>query len=277
MGVAPRSSSMNELPLNRRRVVVTRAGEQAQTLIDRFTGLGAEVIHLPAISIVDPPSWDEVDWSIKKLAEGFYSWVLFTSSNAVEKLFERIDVAGKDARVFGRSRLGVVGTATAEALSTRGLKPDLMPEEFTASALVAALGRGTGRVLLPRPLDAPPGPVQVLTSNGWKCEDVACYQTISPDRESASSVRVRAGEFDVVTFASGSAVHGFVDIAGPIHLLKMGAQDEPGPLIACIGPSTATVAAEVGVRVDVVADPHTSEGLVSAVVRSIKRDGTIGA
>ena len=272
MGESPDPSSMNDQPLGGKRVVVTRGGDQAQRLIDRFAGLGAEVIHLPAISIVDPPSWDEVDWSIKKLAEGFYSWVLFASSNAVEKLFERIDVAGKDARAFGRSRLGVVGTATAEALGARGLKPDLMPDEFTAVALATALGRGTGRVLLPRPVEAPREAVPVLTSNGWKCEEVACYQTIAPDRESASSVRVRAGEFDIVTFASGSAIHGFVDIAGPIHLLKMSEQDEPGPLVACIGPSTATVAAEVGMRVDVVAQPHTSEGLVNAVIQAPSPD-----
>ena len=269
MGDSLGPSSMNEQPLSGRRVVVTRGGEQAQRLIERFAGLGAEVIHLPAISIVDPPSWDEVDWSIKKLAEGFYSWVLFTSSNGVEKLFERIGVAGKDARAFGRSRLGAVGTATAEALGARGLKPDLMPDEFTGVALATALGRGTGRVLLPRPVDAPPDAVHVLTSNGWKCEEVTCYQTIAPDRDSASSVRVRAGEFDIVTFASGSAIQGFVDIAGPIHLLKMSEGDEPGPLIACIGPSTATVAAEVGMRVDVVAEPHTSEGLVTAVTEAL--------
>ena len=79
-----------DAPLDGRRVIVTRPKEQAGKLSSLLIRLGADVIHLPVIEIADPPSWDEIDWSIKKLVEGYYSWVVFSSTNAVDKFFENL-------------------------------------------------------------------------------------------------------------------------------------------------------------------------------------------
>jgi uroporphyrinogen III methyltransferase/synthase len=72
--------------------------------------------------------------------------------------------------------------------------------------------------------------------------------------------RLRAGEIDVVTFASSSAVRNLVRMLGSeMSLLEK-------PLIACIGPVTARAARRLGLRVDVEASEHTVEGLASALV-----------
>jgi uroporphyrinogen-III synthase len=79
--------------------------------------------------------------------------------------------------------------------------------------------------------------------------------------------RVRAGSFDVVTFASASAVRAFVDLVGHPADLGLGRDTESGLLnVGCIGPQTAAAAADAGFRVDIVASEHTGGGLRDALI-----------
>ncbi len=77
--------------------------------------------------------------------------------------------------------------------------------------------------------------------------------------------RVLAGDFDVMTFASGSAAANLARVAPP-HELGLRPSDEPRRIVACIGPSTAAEARRVGFRVDVVASEHSAQGLADALV-----------
>jgi uroporphyrinogen III methyltransferase / synthase len=256
-----------DAPLNNRRIVVTRPQEQAGKLASLLERMGAEVIHIPVIEIADPPSWDELDWAIKKLGEGFYSWVVFSSTNAVDKFFERVAVAGKDARVFGRTRIAAVGSVTEEQLAKNGIRADLVPTEHTSEAVAQSLGRGTGRVLIPRVAGAPQSLVDRIGSNGWKVETIVAYVNLPSSETSPETDRVREGGFDVVTFASGSSVRGFAGMVGAPEDLGLAPGDAGGKLVACIGPSTAAAASELGFRVDVVPGEHTSKGLALALAQ----------
>jgi uroporphyrinogen III methyltransferase / synthase len=263
-----------DAPLDGRRVVVTRPREQAGRLSSLLVRLGADVVHLPVIEIADPPSWEAIDWSIKKLVEGYYSWVIFSSSNAVDKFFERIDAAGKDARAFGRTRIAAVGAVTAEHLRTNGIRADLVPEEHTGDALTDAMGHGSGRVLVPRVAGAPRTLVERLSTNGWKVDAVVAYVNLPASDTSVEADDVRSGAFDAVTFASGSAVRGFVGMVGAPDDLGIASGDEEGKVVACIGPSTATAAKELGFRVDVVPDEHTSKGMALALADAFRSVAT---
>jgi len=132
-----------------------------------------------------------------------------------------------------------------------------------------------GRVLLPRAAEKPPDMRAVLTGAGWSVDEVTVYRTV-PAGEGPAAPAVRAGDFDVVTFTSGSAARAFVGLVGkPAELgLAPGGDDSAlrsrpgGPaykVVACIGPVTAAVVADLGFRVDVVAEEHTTEGLVAAL------------
>jgi len=154
-----------------------------------------------------------------------------------------------------------------------------------------------GRVLLPRAAETPPDMRAVLTGAGWSVDEVTVYRTV-PAGEGPAAAAVRAGDFDVVTFTSGSAARAFVGLVGkPAELgLAPGGDDSSlrsrpggddsslrsrpggpdsalrsrpgGPahkIVACIGHVTAAVAADLGFRVDVVAEEHTTEGLVAAL------------
>ena len=92
-----------------------------------------------------------------------------------------------------------------------------------------------------------------LTEQGAKVERVAAYRTVTPEN-AGKDARV-----DAITFTSSSTVRNLVDILGGDKSVL------ESSLIACIGPVTAGTARELGLRVDLVADEHTVEGLVEAL------------
>ncbi|MEO6463368.1 MAG: uroporphyrinogen-III synthase, partial [Candidatus Eisenbacteria bacterium] len=81
-------------PLEGRTVVVTRARAQAAALVEALRRLGARVLELPAIEIVDPPDWSPFDAALDRLEA--YDWVVFTSANAFERAVVRSRARGRD-------------------------------------------------------------------------------------------------------------------------------------------------------------------------------------
>ncbi|MGH2748240.1 MAG: uroporphyrinogen-III C-methyltransferase [Actinomycetota bacterium] len=252
-------------PLFGKRIVVTRARHQARSLGDRLAQLGAHVLYLPVIEIADPPSWDEVDGAIKRLAEGLYSWIMLTSANAFEKLVERALDIGFDLKIFLHAKVAVVGRQTANLVEEHGLRVDKIPESFTGEGLARDFRRGQGRILLPRVAGAPGEIVEILRSAGWSVDEVVAYTNVVP-AESPTADAIRTGEFDAVTFTSPSTVRNFVKLAGPPEDLGLSVADAPERLVACIGPKTAKAAEEAGMRVDATAAEPSAAGLAWALV-----------
>lgn len=269
-------------PLHGLRVVVTRARHQAAAFGDILAEAGAEVIYLPTIEISDPESFADVDLAAKKLAEGLYAWVVFTSANGLEKFFERLSAGGYDARAFARTKVAAVGRVTASLLEERGIQADFVPESFTAETLVESMARGVGRVLLPRVENGPNDILDLLRNAGWTPEECVTYKNVLGSRSHPGVKRVREESFDVVTFASASAVRAFVELMGDPEELGLGGEAERGLLnVACIGPQTAAAAAAAGFRVDVVATDHTGGGLRDALIThfsgaKIETDASLG-
>ncbi|MEX2557077.1 MAG: uroporphyrinogen-III C-methyltransferase [Actinomycetota bacterium] len=251
-------------PLSGARVLVTRTREQAGELSGVLRELGAEVIEAPAIKVEPPRSWAAVDRSARKLADGAYSWVVFTSANGVRFFFARLRAARLDARAFGRARVAGVGTGTAATLRAFGIEPDLVPPTFTTEAIGKAFPRGAGRVLLARADKTEPGLGEALRAKGWTPERVTVYRLRRVARLDPPVRRaVLAGEIDILTFASGGTVRAFM---GLLH-----GKPPRRVLVACIGPVTARAAKQAGLRVDVVAREHTIPGLAAAAARAFAK------
>jgi len=252
-------------PLAGKRVFVTRTRAQTGRLSELLREAGAEPLEFPAIRI-DPLSsadYEQLDDALAHL--GSHAWVVFSSTNAVDAVWERLTGAGRDTRSFADVKVAAVGSATADTLRAHGLVPDLVPSTFTTQGLAAALGppgAGGRHVLLPRAADAPDDLPRILSENGWECVCVPAYRTVV-DHSSVSAGRdaLRVG-VDAALFTSGSTVRSFVDVWGP----------PPGEcIVCCIGPQTAAAAAELGVRVDALAVESTIEGLVAALVAAVGR------
>jgi uroporphyrinogen-III synthase len=270
----PSDSTSPARALGGLRVVVTRPRDQAAELGAGLVALGAEVVYLPVIEIADPASWDELDLALRKLAEGLYSWVVFSSANSVAKTFERLYAISLDTRAFGRTKVAAVGPVGARLLKRHGIVADLVPNPHTAEAAARAMGRGVGRVLVPRAGGAPGGLLDVLESSGWIPEVVVAYETVAVEQRGAEIEAVRTGVFDAVVFMSGSAARAFGELVTSPELVGLGDSDAPQRLVVCIGPSTAGGARAAGFRVDVVARDHSAEGVVEALVERVGPAGS---
>ena len=249
-------------PLFGKRVLVTRSRNQASVLVESLYREGAEAVELPAIDITPLGDYTELDQAIGQL--GNYQWVVFSSVNAVEALFRRMKTLGRDSRAFGGVRVCAIGPATAEALERQGILPDMIPDQYLSSSVVAEFksqGLSGARVLLPRADIAPDTLVGELEALGAAVHQVTAYHTVVPQqsRERARELLER-GKIDVVTFTSSSTVRNLLELLGDDASLFAGA------VVACIGPVTAQTAKEMGLRVDIVAKEHTIAGLVSELV-----------
>ena len=240
-------------PLFGRKVVVTRAREQASELVDRLHRLGAETVELPAITI-DEPGDGGAALRGAALRVGHYDWVIFTSANAVERFCARLH----DARSLAGVRVAAIGPGTAGALRSFGVEPDLVPENFVAESLIEVFPFGNGEVLLPRAAVAREVLPESLRAKGWRVDVVEAYLT-RPAEPSASAL-AEASKADAITFTSSSTVTIFLHVAG---------LDAVPPVVVCIGPVTAETAREAGLTVDVVAEEHTIDGLVQALVEAL--------
>src|SRR5437016_14102080 len=72
------------LPLQGRRVLITRAYEQAGTFSSQLSALGAIPVEFPTIRVVATEGWEHLDNALKRLCEAaWYDWLVFTSANGV--------------------------------------------------------------------------------------------------------------------------------------------------------------------------------------------------
>ena len=245
-------------PLFGRRVVVTRAREQADELVVRLQAQGATTVEAPAIEIRDP-----ADGGAALVAAagrlGDYDWVVLTSRNGARRLLDAVEDRGRDARAFAGARLAAIGPGTAEALAGANLVVDLVPPRFVAESLLDAFpGPGAargGRVLLVRAAVARDVLPDGLRGKGWDVDVVEAYRTEQAPLTEEQAAAV--AEADVVTFTSSSTVTNF--------LAAMGDRPIPSAVVA-IGPITAATAREHGLAVDAEAEVHTIDGLVDSLV-----------
>ena len=244
-----------------KRIIVTRAREQASEFAALLRERGAEPIEFPLISIIPPQDgYMALDDAI--IRAGTYDWICFASAPAVHAFCDRLTAAGKDGRGFATARLAAVGPATAEALRARGLQPDFQPQTATGAGLGQELpGEAGGRnILVPRAAEGEEGLTEALQAREAAVDAVIAYQNVI-DGAGADEIRVRlaAGTVDAVTFTSSSTVKNFVTALGLSKLPE-------SVTVACIGPSTAKTASEtLGRPPDVVAEAHTVDGLLSAL------------
>jgi uroporphyrinogen III methyltransferase/synthase len=244
--------------------VVTRARAQAAGFIDALGAAGADVIPCPTIEIVPPASWAPLDDAIDRIAS--FDWVVLTSVNGVAMFFDRLRARRRDVRALHGARVAAVGSETAAALEGRGVLADVVPDEFRAEGVAAAMrtaGVAGTRILLARAAVAREILPQLLREAGAEVEEVASYATSLPPtdtRELRELLGARA--IDLVTFTSSSTVRHFVELLGDeaAALLR-------GVPVGCIGPITADTARQAGLSVRVQPSTFTVEAFTAAILR----------
>jgi len=251
-------------PLYGWRVLVPRTREQAGAMSERLRRHGALPVEVPTIAVEPPRTGAPMDRALKGLVTGRYEWIVFTSTNAVKAVREKFEEFGLDARAFSGVKIAAVGEATAAAVRSFGIRPELVPSgEQSSNGLLADFPPyddvldPIDRVFLPRADIATETLVAGLVERGWAVDDVIAYRTVRAAPPSAPiREAIKTGGFDAVLFTSSSTVRNLVGIAGKPH---------PSTAVACIGPQTAATAREMGLRVDVQPETATVPDLVDAL------------
>ncbi|MFZ5595602.1 MAG: uroporphyrinogen-III C-methyltransferase [Bacillota bacterium] len=263
-------SSLNwfeKKPLFGCRVLVTRSREQASDLSRAIKELGGEAVEFPTISIVEPDDYTPLDRALS--SAGNYRWIIFTSVNGVKYFFDRMFGLGMDIRDLGGIKICAIGPKTKEALERMGIRVEYVPSEYRAEEIAAGLKgkiKPGDRILLPRADIAGKDLKDLLGQEGAVVDDVTAYKTVAGDGNSDYIKNLlQNGGVDIITFTSSSTVRNFVKMIGdpkPSELLK-------GVRVACIGPVTAETAAQSGLKVDIVAEKYTIDGLVEAILKKV--------
>jgi uroporphyrinogen III methyltransferase/synthase len=257
-------------PLAEKRVVVTRAPEQAGELIRELERLGAEVLILPTVSFAPAADWQPLDSALRAIDE--FDWILLTSQNAVRFLAQRLRELKLDPKVLETEKpsIAAVGAATAQAAAEAGFRLDYIAKDHSGEALARELAASlrNGRVLLPRSDRADDRLPNLLRETGTLVTEVVAYRTAVPESLDARIVdRVRRAEVDAVVFASPSAYHNLSDVIGAKRLAELSSRVD----FAAIGPTTARVLREAAARVAIEATESSAAGLADAIAKHYQR------
>ncbi len=258
-------------PLFGKRIVVTRAREQASDFAAALDELGAEVVEFPTIEILPPESWDDLDTAIQNLDR--YDWLIFTSVNAVTALLERLQVLGKDIRGLKGLKICAIGPQTASAISEKGVRLDFVPKEYRAEAIIEGMKKEVlqgASILIPRAKIAREVLPEELRLLGAKVTVAEAYRTELPQGDTSSIKELlEQKKIDMVTFTSSSTVKNFAAMFSSDDFGKL----MEGVTVASIGPITSDTASEQGLEVHVMPAEYTIAALVDAIMDYFQKGG----
>ncbi len=257
-----------EKPLFGKRIITTRARAQASVLAGRLEALGAEVITVPTIRVMPIQANAHLDQAIAQLTK--YTYILFTSQNAVYPFFEALQSHQKDSRALAHVQIIAIGEATKQALRQYGIVADAMPERFVAESVCALLEPKLHQgdcILMPKASETRDVIAKRL---GAVCtvEEVVVYEnTIAGDSQDVLREALQEGGIDYITFTSASTVKNFMSLIGESEKAML--RD-----IACvaIGPITGEAMRQAGLHVALEAEAYTIDGMIRCL---LKKEGRI--
>lgn len=251
-------------PLFGKRILVTRAREQASILSEAIEINGGEALEAPMISVEKISDLTEIKHAISQIDS--YQWIIFTSVNGVKFFFEYLRDLKKDIRDLKGINICAIGIKTKESLEKRGLFVTAMPEVFRAEALAAEIKKimsKPGKILIPRSDLGREILIEELVNMGHAVDEVVCYKTKQSNFDSNDIImKLKNKDIHIITFTSSSTVKNFVKfIKNDFSLLN-------GIKIASIGPITSETAEKYGISVDIEASTYTIDGLMEAILNA---------
>lgn len=252
------------LPLKNKMIVLTRSLEQSKESADALAKLGANVIVFPTLEIVPPASWDQFDEIAKSNSE--IDYIIFTSAHAVRMFSKRCSEINVIIN-YNRIKVVAVGNKTSSVCSKHGIPVHIIPDEFSASGVIQKLSNYELKdklVFIPRSAigreELPIG----LKERGAIIKSVATYNVTIPSGESVETGKkqIEQNKTDLFVFTSPSTFENFLQILKIDHPFEY----FKNRTVAAIGPTTKSAIENHKVKVDIIPDEFTIEGLVEKIV-----------
>jgi uroporphyrinogen-III synthase len=259
---------MPTLPyLTNRRILVTRAAHQASKLSAGLRALGAEPVEVPVLEIRDPENSERLNAAVREAAN--YDWLIFTSANAVGSLHKHSRLLRLNLARSPHTQFAAIGEATADALRSKGLPVNFVPQNYNAESLIESLPVNWSgkRVLMTRSRIARDTIPDALRAAGAIVDVVDAYSNAIPN-DAPENLRAALKEkLDAATFTSSSSV---------THLAEAAAQAGipfpfPGVPAISVGPVTTQTLREHNWPPAAQANPSDIPGLIAAVAEFFSR------
>ena len=250
---------VQDRPLHGQTVLVTRPADQADAMADAIRNHGGYPIISPAIEIKSLDDFSMIDESIKNLK--FTGLLIFCSANGVDHFFRRVRALDYDTRILAGTSIAVVGRKTEFKLLENGIRADFVPDDYRATSLFKVLRswvpfENVTIVRASRGSDELP---KKLREIGADVDEVVAYQNLDVMR--ADPVIIDAmidRKIDWITVTSSATAHNLYRLYG--DALKQFR-------IAAISPVTADTLHHLGLTVDAVANPYTTDALIEEIIK----------
>lgn len=245
-------------PLFGRRIVITRAKDQAADIFYKLKVLGANPIQFPVIKTEK----SRLKKSLKMSLKSKYDWIIFSSENGVRFLFEIMKDEKIDARIFGGSKIAAIGSGTASMLSNFNVFPDFIPTEYTSEALIDEMNlkkmiNGSNILRIKGDFEKDQLTEKVIEFGG-RVNTLEVYKVL-PDSPPIDAVNdIRNYSAHAYLFMSMSTVNNFFKIVGENAAREMLNK----AVVVAIGPVTATALKEKFVNNIIISEVHTIDGMI---------------
>ncbi|MCY4465759.1 MAG: uroporphyrinogen-III synthase [Chloroflexi bacterium] len=226
-----------EILLAGKRIVVTRARHQAEAVAAMIRERGGVPLLYPCIAIAPPDDFSPLDDALSRLSE--FDWLVFTSSNAVAAVAERLRLLASQPD-WSHLSIAAVGPQTSDAVKVAfGRGVEFFPEQANARTLAHRLPVSkAARLLLPQSNRADSSTAQIFRDRGAAVSTIFAYRTIMGSGGIDLAAQLSQGNAQALTFASPSAVEFLLRRCPQPKLLDLPA--------ACIGATTAATARRLG-------------------------------
>ena len=260
-------SSTLSLPLKGCRIGITGTESFAGRLRRELLKYGGMTDNVLTLSTQSHRSGEAMKEAYKSLKS--YSWLVFTSANAVREFFTGLFEGGYDLRLLGTIRFAAIGKGTADELLKTGFHADYIPDCYQVKDLAEGLKSlltKEDRLLIPRSAGGSPELNRVLDEAGVFYDDIVLYDVALKKSEQESMEKVLA-PLHYLTFASASGVDAFFQ----------GAREKVLPSLAslkvvCIGDITAKALCRYGREADLIAPVYSISGLTEVICQDWCRE-----
>jgi len=257
-------NNIKELPLKGKTIVITRTIEQSRESASALTSLGANVIIVPTLDIVPPSDWSKFD-SVVSHPEKI-DFIIFTSVHAVQMFSKRCKEIGALIN-YNRTKVVAVGNKTSSYCHKNNISVNIIPDKFSAEGVIESLSKYNLKnkvVFIPRSAigreELPLG----LKDLGAIIKSVPVYNVAIPsgDNVQSSLQQLSSNKVDLFVFTSPSTFENFLQIADVKNPFQYFGKFD----IAAIGPTTKEAIESRKVKVKILPDEFTINGLTKKIV-----------